>query len=158
MKYKEFDYYIFVDYSVDLIGYTILEKRKLFELIPKISKFSHYRSVKNKKSYLHAIKNILLKNKIYDFFVKYKIREIRQNLEIYSDILEFIKLHNKCIIFASIDDHEYSNFYKLVKVVDGDRITIKQESKLIKNTPEYKVSLILDNLLNIERLKRLNKE
>ncbi len=158
MKYKEFDYYIFLDYSVDLIGYSILEKKKLFELIPKISKFAHYREVKNKPSYVHAIKGIIEKNKITSFFLKHRIKEMRNNMDIYIDIYSFIKTHPNCIIFASVDDHEYSNFYKFIKKTDGKNITVKPESKLIKNSPEYRVSLVLDSLLNIERLKRINTE
>ena len=70
---KEFDYYIFIDYSVNLIGYTIIEKNKLFDLVPKISKFAHYKNLKNKSSYIHSIKEIIRKNNILDFFIKYKI-------------------------------------------------------------------------------------
>lgn len=151
---KEFDYYIFIDYSVNLIGYTIIEKNKLFDLVPKISKFAHYKNLKNKSSYIHSIKEIIRKNNILDFFIKYKIKEMRQNIEIYLDVFDFLKGHSNCIIFISIDDHEYLNFEKFVKVIDGTKTIVKPESKLIKNTPEYRASLVLDTLLNIERLKR----
>ena len=40
----EFDYYIFIDYSEDFLGYLIIEKDKIKELISKISKFSHYKN------------------------------------------------------------------------------------------------------------------
>lgn len=58
---KEFDYYIFIDYSVNLIGYSAIEKSKLKELLPKISKFAHYNELRNKSSYIHAIKRIIEK-------------------------------------------------------------------------------------------------
>jgi len=45
------------------------------------------------------------------------------------------------------------NFEKLVKFVDGENIKVIKESQLKEYSPEYKISLILDNLLNIERLK-----
>ena len=150
---KKFDYYIFIDYSVNIIGYVIIDERKLFELVPLISKFSHYKDLKNKNTYIHSIKKIISKNNILDFFVKHKIKEIRQNMEIYMDVFDFIKKHDNCIIFISVDDHEYSNFKKFVKIVDGTKTVIKPESKLVKNTPEYRASLVLDTLLNIERLK-----
>ena len=35
----------------------------------------------------------------------------------------------------------------------GKNTIIKQESELKEGTPEYQASLVLDNLLNIERLK-----
>jgi len=151
---KEFDYYIFIDYSENLIGYSIIENNKLKELLPKISKFAHYKELKHKQAYIHSIKKIIEKNKIIDFFLKHKIREMRQNLEIYSEVLEFLKKHDNCIIFISIDNHEYSNFQKLVKVIDRERTVVKRESELIIGTPEYQASLVLDTLLNIERLKK----
>ena len=151
---KEFDYYIFIDYSGNLIGYSIITKEKLKELLPKLSKFAHFRRLKYKSSYAHSIKKIIEKEKIIFYFVKHKIKEMRQNMEIYSDILEFLKKHDNCIIFISIDNHEYPNFQKLVRIVDGDKVVIKKESQLVKGTPEYRVSLVLDTLLNIERLKK----
>ena len=39
------------------------------------------------------------------------------------------------------------------KIINGENIVVKQESELIYGTPEYIVSLVLDNLLNIERLE-----
>ena len=42
----------------------------------------------------------------------------------------------------------------MINIIDGGNVTIKQESELIKGTPEYQTSLVLDNLLNIERLKK----
>ncbi len=150
---KEFDYYIFIDYSVNVIGYVIIDEKKLFELVPLISKFSHYKSLKNKNAYIHSIKKIIEKNNILDYFIKHKIKEMRQNMEIYMDVFDFIKKNNNCIIFISIDDHQYSNFRKFVKIVDGTKTVIRPESKLVKNTPEYRASLVLDTLLNIERLK-----
>ena len=118
---KEFDYYIFIDYSENLIGYTIIENKKFKELLPKISKFAHYKELKHKSAYIHSIKKIIDKNKILDLIAKYKIREMRQNLYIYSDVLNFIKKHNNCIIFVSIDNHEFPNFKKLVNIADGKK-------------------------------------
>ena len=155
---KEFDYYIFIDYSVNIIGYSIIERRKLLELIPKISKFSHYKELKHKSSYIHSIKAIIEKNKVKDFFIKHKFKAMRQNMDIYLEVFDFIKKHQNCIIFVSIDDHEYPNFEKFVKIVDGSKTIVKPESKLIKNTPEYRASLVLDTLLNIERLNNENKK
>jgi len=43
---------------------------------------------------------------------------------------------------------------KLIGFVDGRRVVVKRESELVKGTPEYQVSLVLDTLLNIERLKQ----
>jgi len=149
----EFDYYIFIDYSTNLIGYDIIERKKLKDLLPRISKFAHYRELKYKRQYVKSIKKIIKKEKIINFLLKIKIKELRKNLEIYSDILNFIRNHEKCIIFISVDDHEYNNFKKLVKVVNGEETKIVQESKLKKGTLEYNLSLIIDTLLNIERLK-----
>lgn len=150
---REFDYYIFIDYSVNLIGYSIIENKKLKELLPKISKFAHYKDLNQKCSYLHSIKKVIEKEKVFDFFVKHKIREMRQNMEIYLDVFDFLKNHLNCIIFVSVDNHEYPNFEKFVKIIDGNKTVVKPESKLVKGTPEYRASLVLDTALNIERLK-----
>ena len=77
----------------------------------------------------------------------------RDTPEIYSDILEFLKKHDNCIIFISIDNKQYSNFERLVKFIDGRNIKVIKESDLKKGSLEYKISLVLDTLLNIERLK-----
>lgn len=151
---KEFDYYIFIDYSENLIGYSIIEKTKLKELLPKISRFAHYKELKYKSAYIHSIKKIIEKKKIGSDILKIKIREMRQNLEIYSDVLDFIKKHDNCIIFVSIDNHEFSNFRKLVNITDGEKTKVVEESQLKKRSIEYRMSLILDTLLNMERLKK----
>ena len=154
---KEFDYYIFIDYSVNLIGYLIVENKKLKELLPKLSKFSHFKDLKHKSAYIHSIRNVIAKYKILDFFIKHKIKEMRQNIEIYTDVLEFLKKHENCIINVSIDNHEYPNFKKLVNVVGREKTEVVRESQLGKNTPECRMSLVLDTLLNIERLKNARK-
>ena len=156
MKRKEFDYYIFIDYSENLIGYNIIENDKIKGLLPKISKFAHYRKLKYKSSYIHSIKKLIEKENIVSYFMRNKIRSMRQNMEVYLDVLDFLKKHDNCIIFISIDDHEYSNFKKMVKISDGKRTIVKKESQLEKRTPEYQISLVLDTMLNIERLKKKN--
>ena len=154
---KEFDYYIFIDYSENLIGYNIIEYVNLKNLLPKISKFTHYKELRYKSQYLHAIKSVIEKEKIVSYFIKSKIKEMRQNMEIYFDVFEFLKTHSNCIIFVSIDNHEYSNFEKFIKIFDVSKTIVKKESQLIKGTIEYKASLVIDTLLNIERLKRKNE-
>ena len=44
-KKREFDYYIFIDYSENLIGYNIIEKEKVGELLLKTSRFRDRKSV-----------------------------------------------------------------------------------------------------------------
>lgn len=157
MKHKIFDYYIFIDFSENLIEYNIISNEKMFELLPKITKFAHYKTLRNKKSYIRSIKKIIDKGKITSYFVKYKIREMRNNLDVYMDVFEFIKKNNNCIIFVSVDDSQYVTFKKRVNIFDGKDVIVKKESELVKGTPEYKVSLVLDSLLNIERLKRCRR-
>ncbi|MFQ5531281.1 MAG: hypothetical protein ACE5ES_01555 [Candidatus Nanoarchaeia archaeon] len=100
------------------------------------------------------MKKLFKKNQISTYFLKYKLRELRKNLEIYSDVLEFLKKHDNCIIFISVDNNQYKNFMKLINVVDGANITVVRESDLKRGTPEYQMSLILDTLLNLERRKQ----
>jgi len=154
MKMKEFDYYIFIDYSENLIGCSIIENKKLKELLPKISKFAHYKNLRHKRAYIKSIKKIIERDKIISYFIKCKIKSMRQNIDIYADILDFLKKHENCIIFISVDNSQYIAFRKMVKISDGENTLIKKESELVKGTPEYRASLVLDTLLNIERLKR----
>jgi len=153
MGARQFDYYIFIDYSENFLGYTIIEKEKIRGFLPKISKFAHYKELKYKSSYLRSIKKVIGKNKVLSYLLKTKIRKTTETPEIYSDILEFLKNHDNCLIFISVDDKQYSNFEKLVKIIDGKNTKVVKESKLKKDTPEYRLSLVLDTLLNIERLK-----
>lgn len=153
MKHKKFDYYIFVDFSENLIGYNIISGGKMLELLPKISRFVHYTKLRHKKSYINSIKKRIEKDKINSYFEKCKIKNLYRNADIYADVLQFIKTHENCIIFISIDNRQFKAFKKLVGYVDGEKVTVKKESDLKKGTPEYQTSLVLDTLLNIERNK-----
>jgi hypothetical protein len=150
---KEFDYYIFIDYSENLIGYPIIERNRLMELLPKISRLRHYRTAGNRKLYIRNVRKSLKKDNVKSAFLKLKIKEMPKNMEIYLDVLEFLKKHENCIIFVSVDNKQYPAFRKMVNIVDCEEVVVKQESELIIGTPEYQASLVLDNILNIERLK-----
>jgi len=123
-------------------------------LLPKISKFTHYRKLRHKNAYIHSIKKIIEKEKIISYFTRNKIRGIRHNLDIFIEVINFLKEHERCIIFISIDNHQYLSFRKMVNIADGENTLVKKESELIKGTAEYQTSLVLDTLLNIERLRK----
>jgi len=150
----EFDYYIYIDYSENLIGYNIIEKGKIKELLPKISRFRHFRKSKNRKIYLKHIKKTINRENIKSYFKKIKIMDNRRNVEIFAEVLDFVKKHDNCIIFISVDDFQFRSFKKLVRVIDSNKTKVVKESQLIKGTDEYKLSLVIDNLLNIERRKQ----
>ena len=153
MGKREFDYYVYIDYSDDLIGYVIIDNKGINILLPKILRFRHYREARDKKLYLKNVKQTFKREKLLDYFVQHKIRKTNQNIEIFLDIGEFIKTHSNCLIFASIDNKQYNSFQNFVKIVDGKNIKIIKESELKIGTAEYQISLVLDNWLNIERLK-----
>lgn len=150
---KEFDYYIFIDFSENLIGYNIIHKGRIKELLSKTNKFGHYREAKNKSLYIKNVRNTFKREKLQQYFVKGRIRNIKDNIELFMDVGEFVKKHNNCIIFLSVDDKQFSAFEKFVKIINGDNIKVLKESQLKKKTIEYSLSLILDNWLNAERLK-----
>lgn len=154
MKFKQFDYYIFIDFSENLIGYNIISKDKINALLPKISRFRHYLETRNRKIYLKNVNKTFKRENIKSYFLKFKIKELYRNADLYTEVLEFIKKNRNYIIFISVDNRQYSAFKKLVGYVNGEKITIKKESELIKGTPEYQISLVLDNMLNIERNKQ----
>ena len=151
---KEFDYYIFIDYSENLIGYNIIEKEKLKELIPKISRLRHYREARDRRQYLKNVKLTFKKDNIKSYFLISKIKDMHKNMEIHLEVLEFLKKHINCIIFISIDNQQYPSFRKMVNIIDGENTVVKQESELKKGTPEHQASLVLDNMLNIARLEK----
>ncbi|MEK6823468.1 MAG: hypothetical protein AABY06_00375 [Nanoarchaeota archaeon] len=148
---EQFDYYIFIDYSESLIGYDILERDKLNGLLPKLSRFRHYKNSKKRKLYIKKISETIQRENIKDYFFKIKIKNKNNSLEIYSDVLEFLKKHDSCLVFISVDDNQFRNFQKLVKIVNVKGTKIIKESELKQGSVEYKISLVLDNLLNIER-------
>ena len=147
---KEFDYYIFIDYSDNLIGYSIIEKDKIRELLPKLKRFRHYKGSRDRKIYLSHIKNTIKRDRIRAYFEKIKIVSLRNNIELFAEVLEFIKKYDNCIIFISVDDFQYKAFRKLVQVVN-DKTQVVKESQLKTGSTEYQLSLVIDNLLNIER-------
>ena len=151
---KEFDYYIFIDYSENLIGYNIIHKGKIKELLSKTKKFRHYREARNKSLYIKNIRNTFKKERLQQYFIKGKIRNIRDNINIFMDVGEFIKKHSNCIILLSIDDKQYSAFEKFIEIIGWDNIKVLKESHLKKKTVEYSLSLVLDNWLNMNRLKK----
>jgi len=155
MGAKQFDYYVFIDYSEDYLGYLIIERDKIKEFLPKISKFAHYRELKHKGAYLKSIKQRIDEHEVCSHFCRLKIRRVTDTPEIYSDILEFLNVHHKCLVFISVDNKQYSNFEKIVKIIDGANIKVVKESELKKQTPEYRISLVLDTLLNLTRLKNV---
>lgn len=157
MKEKEIDYYIYIDYSENLIGYNIIKKDKVKDLLPKISRFRHYRGSKNRKVYLKHIHDTVKREKICSYFVKFKIKGLYENIEIYTDVLDFIKKHEHCVIFISVDDKQYRKFRKLVHIVNGEKTKIVKESELKRGTVEYQMSLVIDNILNIQRKQQKRK-
>jgi len=151
---KEFDYYIYIDYSENLIGYNIIEKDKIKELLLKISKLKHYKNLKYKREYLNSMKKLFVRNKIESYLLKHKIRKMRDNLEVYTDIIDLIKKEKDKIIFISVDDKQYKRFKKLIKNLDVTNVKIEKEGKLKKDSAEYRMSLIIDTKLNLERRKQ----
>lgn len=153
MGAKEFDYYIFIDYSEDHLGYSIIERKKIREVLPHLSKFAHYKDLKNKAPYLKSIKNLIERENIRSFFCKLKIRKTSETPEIYSDLLEFLKESSNCLIFISVDNKQYRNFEKIINIIDGENTKVVKESELKEDSYEYKLSLVLDTMLNLARLK-----
>jgi len=153
MGAKEFDYYVFIDYSESLIGYIIIGRDEIPGLLPKIAKFKHYREAKKRKLYLKNARKTFSKKKLLECFLKKKVRSVIETPEIFLDITEFLKKNPEPSIFISVDDRQYPNFEKFVKVIDGENVTVVRESGLKKNTSEYRINLVLDTWLNIERMK-----
>ncbi len=156
MKKQEFDYYIYIDYSENLIGYAIIERCKIKEILSKITKLGHYKGIKHKKEYLKAIKARFEKEKITDLLFGWKIRDMRLNLEVFTDTIRFISENSNCILFLCIDNKQYNAFMRLIEIVPHERLKVLRESELNKKSLEYRLSIIIDNMLNLERFRRMN--
>ncbi len=157
MGAKQFDYYIFIDYSEEFIGYIIIERGKIQEIMPKISKLRHYKEVNDKNTYLKALKKSINKNCLHNSLYSCKIKKMISTLEIYADIADFIFSNKNSKIFISLDDNQVSNFERMVRDIDGEKVRIIREGKLKRGSVEQRLSLIIDNLLNIERKDEVRK-
>ena len=75
---------------------------------------------------------------IKNLLFKWKIKEMRFNLGIFIEIIEFIKKKDNCAIFISVDNNQYHLFMKLFKIVPHQKhIVVIKESELKKNSLEY---------------------
>ena len=63
-KIRNIEYYIYLDYSERLVGYLIIQKEQIQNILPQISKLHHYKDIKNKKSYIQSARRIFQTNKI----------------------------------------------------------------------------------------------
>jgi hypothetical protein len=159
MKKGEFDYYIYIDYSENLIGYIIIEKKNVREILSKISKLHHYKDIKHKREYFHSIKKRFERDRLISYLYQYRIDSLWYNADIFTEIIKFIEEHSNFNIFISIDDFQFDNFLKLFKIInDSKNIFLLKESKLKRHSNEEKISLIIDNLLNIHRKKKHEKK
>jgi hypothetical protein len=154
LKTTTYDYYIFLDYSVDLIGYIIIECGNIAGILEKLEKFQHYSHVKHKNLYLAHRKKSINLIIAEGLLLKYSIKKVRDSITFFLEVLEFVDSNGRCIIFASIDDHHFIAF---VRLIDNTRhkphLTVVKESELKKGSMEYKLSLLIDTWLNIERKK-----
>jgi hypothetical protein len=155
---KEFDYYIYIDYSENLIGYIIIANKNKFVLLQKTSQFRHFKELRNKDIYLLKIKRIIYNNQILPLINKIRILSVRDSLSIFTYIIEFINKNEAKILLITLDDKEYTAFIRIFsKCINKENITIMKESELKKGSIEYRLSLIIDNMLNIERRNKINK-
>ena len=151
----EIKYYVFIDYSMNLIGYNIIEHENIPKLIPLLVKFRHYKTQRHKGTYILKMKRDINNSGINGLLYKQKITEIRYNMLIFLDVLEFVKKNDNCAIFMSIDNNQHNAFIKLFNMIPHkDHVKIVKESELRKKSIEYRLSLIIDNMLTIERLSK----
>lgn len=148
-------YHIYLDYSEKLVGYILIEKEQIPNILSLISKLHHYKDIKNKKAYIKSIKKVFENKKIEQYLLKCRIKELKDNLSVFVEVLDFVKKHDDCGIFISIDNNQYIAFIRLFEMIPHkDNVKIVMESDLKKGSVEYKLSLIIDTKLNIERLSK----
>ena len=69
---RKIDYYIYIDYSAELIGYNIIENEKICLILPKIAKFRHYKEERHKKIYLLKIKREIRNSNLTSLLLRQK--------------------------------------------------------------------------------------
>ena len=149
------DFYIFVDYSDYLIGYNIIEKGKVPLIIPKIAKFRHYKDERHKKTYLLKVKREMESSALKSLLLKCKIEHIKHNMMLFVEIIEFVKTHGNCLIFMSVDNNQFNAFMKLLSMIPHEEhIIVVKESDIKRKSLEHQLSLIIDTMLNIERMSK----
>lgn len=155
MKIKDFEYYIYVDYSGNLVGYNIIEKAKIPLILPKIVKFRHYKEERHKRIYLLKIRREIKISNLTSFLLRQKIMHIKDNLLLFAEIIEFVKKNDNCLIFLSVDNNQFNAFTKLLGMIPHkEHITAVMESELKRRSLEHLLSLIIDTMLNLERMSK----
>ena len=154
-KKWKIDYYVYIDYSHDLIGYNIIERENVEILLKRLPKFEHYKKVRHIRTYLIKIRKIVKKDEISGLLYKQKIMHLKNNASIFVEVIEFVKNHDNCAIFLSVDNNQYNAFIKLMGLIPHkEHLVLVRESDLKKGSIEYKLSLIIDNMLVIERMSK----
>lgn len=100
------------------------------------------------------MKKLFEREKINLYIFKTQISNKKDKIDLFSEILKFIKKHGNCIIFISVDDFQFRSFRKLVKIIEDSKIKVVKESELKNGSIEYRMSLIIDNQLNMLRRKQ----
>ena len=155
MKRENIDYYIYIDYSADLIGYNIIEKKKINLILPKIAKFRHYKEERHKKIYLLKMKREIKSSDLISLILKQKIKHIKDNILVFLEVIEFVKKNDNCLIFLSVDNNQFKAFTKLLDMIPHkSHITVVKESELKRKSLEHKLSLVIDTILNLERMSK----
>lgn len=152
---KEIDYYIFVDYSGDLIGYNIIERNKLGFISPKIAKFRHYKEERHKRMYLLKMRREIRNYNLTPLILKQKIMHVKDNLLLFAEIIEFVKKNDNCLIFMSVDNNQFNAFIRLLDMIPHkEHVMVVKESDLKRKSIEHQLSLIIDTMLNLERVSK----
>lgn len=155
MKKEVFDYYIYIDYSADMIGYNIIEKDKIPLILPKIVKFRHYKEERHKRIYLLKIRREVKSSNLTSFLLKQKIRRIKDNIMLFTEVIEFVKKSDNCLIFMSVDNNQFNAFIRLLDMIPHkDHVAVVKEGDLRRKSMEHQLSLIIDTMLNLERLSK----
>ncbi len=152
---RVFDFYIFIDYSNDLIGYNIIEREKVHIILPKIAKFRHYKEERHKRIYLLKIRREIKNLNLTSLILKQKIKHIKDNLLVFAEIIEFVRIHDNCLIFMSVDNNQFNAFVRLLDIIPHKHnVALVKESDLKKKSAEHQLSLIIDTMLNLERMSK----
>ena len=68
---------------------------------------------------------------------------------------DFVKKFDYCKIFVSVDNNQFDAFTKLLSLIPHkEHIKVVKESELKKGSVEYRLSLVIDNMLALEKVSK----
>lgn len=151
---RRFNYHIFIDVSSEMAGYMIVESKKFEEILLLTAKLHPYSKIKRKEKYLESVSKNVRWRKVKTLIEDLVIEKREMQVGLFKDIATLLQENKDNLYFISVSDRIYFDVSKLLELVEKKNYLIVKSSDLKKDSEEFKVSLILETLLNLKRRKK----